>query len=484
MADDRGDIVPSLLTPGVTCWKHLPCRRFSVLVDARDYYAALAKALSEARRHIMICAWDFDSSICLVPGADDDPGPTLGEMLRRGVESAPDLQIYLLVWRGSIFYGDSAEFPNLFGARWSDHERIHVVYDDCHPLGGSHHQKIVCLDDSLAFVGGIDLTRKRWDDASHSRHQCRRFTGQEYDPVHDVQAVFDGQAAQAIAEMFRERWHCNTGESLAALPLQRSFWPASVKPAVRDVRLGILRTQPAYGDRNEARQIEAFNLAALRAARRSIYIEAQYFALPEVAGILAGTLEGVDGPEVIIVANLRSSGMIEQYVMAQKRDFLFAGLRRADRHGRLRLYYPVNADESEYEIHIHSKLMIVDDHWLRVGSSNLNSRSMGLDSECDIVLQAEDEAARRAISRFRARLLAEHMGVSVERLTTAMGASRSLVSALDRLNGGPRRLRPYADGAAPESIPFGESLLDPPRPLDLAYLWKSLLGSRGESRAD
>ncbi len=482
MADDRGDIVPRLLTPGVTCWRHLPSRRFSVLVDAHDYYAALAAVLGEARQHIMICGWDFDSSICLDPEVEGSL--TLGETLRQRVEAVPDLHVYLLVWRGSIFYGDSAEFPNLYGARWRDHERIHVVYDDCHPLGGSHHQKIVCLDDNLAFAGGIDLTRKRWDDTSHSRAHCRRCTGENYDPVHDVQAVFDGQAAQAMAELFRQRWHCNTGESLRPLPLRRSFWPPGVRPAVRDARLGVLRTQPAYGEQVEAREIEAFNLAALRAARRIVYIEAQYFALPEIAEVLTVSLERDHGPEIIIVANRRSSGLIEHYVMAQKRDVLFARMRRANRHGRLRLYHPVDVEETEYEIHVHSKLMIVDDCWMRVGSSNLNSRSMGLDSECDVVLEAETEAARNAIVQLRSGLLAEHLGVSPARLAATLATTRSLNRTIDRLNHGPRRLRPYLDEAARETIPFGESLLDPPRPLDFDYLWKTLVGPRSESRAD
>jgi phosphatidylserine/phosphatidylglycerophosphate/cardiolipin synthase-like enzyme len=481
MPDLRGTPNSSVLVPGSTCWRLVPSRRFSLLIDARDYYAALAEVLETAERQILIAGWDFDSSIHLRP--EIVGGPMLGETLRRLVEVKPDLHVRLLIWRGSIFYGDSAEFPPLFGANWRDHERIHFVYDDCHPLGGSHHQKAVCIDDNLAFVGGIDLTRKRWDDPDHSPDRCRRFGGDDYDPVHDVQTVFDGQAAQAIAEMFRERWHCNTGEVLPELPLRRSPWPASVRPTVRDTKLGVLRTLPAYAERSEAREIERFNLAALETARRTIYIEAQYFALPEIAEILAEKLAQAAGPEIVIIANRRSTGMIEQYVMAQKRDFLFARLRRADREGRLRLYYPVGIDASEYEIHVHSKLLIVDDTCLRVGSSNLNGRSMGLDSECDIVLEAETDAARRAIGRYRCRLIAEHLGIPTARLTAMLATTKSLVRALDRLNHGPRRLRPYVEEAVPESVPFGESLLDPPRPLDFEYLWKTLLGSKNEPRA-
>jgi len=482
MPDIRGTIAPAVLVPGMTCWRLAPSHRFSPLIDARSYYAALSEVLESAERQILIVGWDFDSSIRLTPDLEES-GATLGETLRRLVETKPELHIRLLVWRGSIFYGDSAEFPPLFGHSWRDHERIHFVYDDCHPLGGSHHQKMLCIDDNLAFVGGIDLTRKRWDDPGHSLDKVRRIGGDEHDPVHDIQAVFDGQAAQTIAEIFRERWHCNTKEMLPELPLRRAPWPPSVRPMVRDARLGILRTLPTYEERYEVREIERFNLAALEAARRTIYIEAQYFALPEVAEVLAGKLEMDEGPEVVIVANRRSSGMIEQYVMAQKRDYLFAQLRRADRHRRLRLCYPVGVAESEYEIHIHSKLMIVDDSCLRIGSSNLNSRSMGLDSECDVALEAEGDATSRAIGRFRTRLVAEHLGMSTARVTAMLARTKSLVRTIDHLNHGPRRLRPYVEDVVPDSVPFGESLLDPPRPLDFDYLWKALLGSKGEPRA-
>lgn len=57
MADDPGDSVPRLLIPGLTCWRHVPSRRFSVLVDTRQ--------------RIVIGGWDFDSTICLTPDSGE-----------------------------------------------------------------------------------------------------------------------------------------------------------------------------------------------------------------------------------------------------------------------------------------------------------------------------------------------------------------------------------------------------------------------------
>ncbi len=48
---------------------------------------------------------------------------------------------------------------------------------------------------------------------------------------------------------------------------------------------------------------------------------------------------------------------------------------------------------------VHSKVMIVDDGFLRVGSANLNNRSMGADTECDLAFEASCDEHREFIAR-------------------------------------------------------------------------------------
>ena len=108
----------------------------------------------------------------------------------------------------------------------------------------------------------------------------------------------------------------------------------------------------------------------------------------------------------------QSRGLVERLVMGSNRDRLIRRLHQADRHDRLRVYYPVvPGREGEGQILVHSKLIIVDDTLLRVGSSNLNNRSAGLDTECDLAIEARNERERRAIRGIRDRLVAEHLGV-------------------------------------------------------------------------
>lgn len=461
-----------ILKPGANCWRMSRTDRAAFLVDGDVYFRTLAETLPKAERRIMILGWDFDSRISLTPG-----GPSLAEFLLGILERKSDLHIHVLVWRSSLFYCANAEI-SLFGETWRDHPRVHFVLDGAHPVGASHHQKVVCIDDSLAFLGGIDLTQERWDDCSHRPENEHRLTlaNQAYCPVHDVQMMLDGPAGRDVAELAAERWRVATGETLEPLPHGYRHWPRRVRPWLRRHDIAIARTQPAYGDRPEAREVEALNLDGLAAAKRYIYLEAQYFALPTLADLLSDHLQRVDGPEVVMVVTQRSNGMLEQYVMGENRDRLFGQLRRADRWNRLRLLYAVSAREPECEIKVHSKVVIVDGRFLRIGSSNLNHRSLGLDTEIDAAFEARGLATRRAIGKLLCRLLGEHIGVSPGRFARALAVQQSLVRAVDRLNGGERCLVPFANTEVGGTFQptLGSSLLDPHRPINLDYIWNAL----------
>lgn len=159
--------------------------------------------------------------------------------------------------------------------------------------------------------------------------------------------------------------------------------------------------------------------------------------------------------------------------MGSARARLLAMLRRRDRFGRLRVYTPVTAGEQP--IYVHAKIMIVDDRLLRVGSSNLNNRSMGYDTECDLALEAEDDDTHlsHAIRSFRARLLAEHLGTSAQHVAAIVSERRSLIAAIEVLSGPGRSLRtfdpPKINDA--EKALADHEILDPERPRSL---WHAL----------
>jgi phosphatidylserine/phosphatidylglycerophosphate/cardiolipin synthase-like enzyme len=179
----------------------------------------------------------------------------------------------------------------------------------------------------------------------------------------------------------------------------------------------------------------------IRAARRRIYIETQYFASRVVAEALAKRLSKRDAPEVVIINPRTGEGWLDDSVMSAARYHLFEALREADVNDRFRIYYPVT--EGSQDIYVHAKIMIVDDLYLRVGSANLNNRSMGLDSECDVVVDGRDDAsARKAIRAIQADLMAEHLGVTPRKIETALETEGSLIGAIEALRGSGRTLWP------------------------------------------
>ena len=164
-------------------------------------------------------------------------------------------------------------------------------------------------------------------------------------------------------------------------------------------RRGHRTDDAAVGTERAIRECERPYLDSIAAAQRSIYIESQYFTNHTLARALARRLEERDGPEVIVVMPKECEGWIEKQTMGALRHEALEALAGADRHRRLRLVYPVASRARDVATFVHSKVMIVDDRLLRIGSANLSHRSMGVDSECDLTADAgADRCAGQACS--------------------------------------------------------------------------------------
>ncbi len=464
-----------ILAPGHNCWRTETADKAAVLVDSAAYFSCLHEALQGARRSILIIGWDFDGNIRLRP---DVPGDLpLGEELRRLVELHPELEVHILIWSVAVLYSSKAPQALLFGAAWQNHPRIHTKLDTRHALYGAHHQKIVVIDDSLAFAGGIDLTTSRWDTPEHKAADPRRVNhdGAPYRPVHDTQMAVSGDAARALGDVARERWQRAVGK-MPAVPLPRlvPLWPEGLLPDFTEETVGIARTIPNRWHIHQVRESARMIRDAIVNARRHIYIEAQYLTARYVRTALRRCLRRPDGPEILVVLGRADQGFFESLVMGKNGDRLIRNLRRADTRGRLRVYYPVVPGETgEQAVHVHSKLIIVDDNFLRIGSSNLNNRSVGLDTECDLAIDSIRPETRARIAAIRDGLLGEHLDARPEAISAAIAETGSMLAAVARFNTRPRGLRsfPAATTKGPtRSIP-GTRFLDPRRPFELFRLF-------------
>lgn len=411
-----------------------------MVIDAANYFRLARQAMLRAKSQILLIGWDFDTRICLDYEADDGAPAELGAFLSWLPKHRPGLQVHILKWDLGAIYLLGRGTTLLRLARWAASKQIHFKLDSAHPPGASHHQKIVVIDDALAFCGGIDMTGSRWDTREHRDRDDRRrrpTTRRRYEPWHDATMAVDGDAAAALGELSRKRWQIAGGNPLRKPAAGSDPWPQELEPHFRNVDIAIARTRGAQGDRRPVREIEALYLDMIGGAKRFVYAENQYFASRAVCEAICKRLAEPDGPEFVIVNPKTSQGWLDDEVMSPARAELLDRVRECDGHGRFRIFTPVT--EGGEDIYVHSKITIADDSQLRVGSANLNNRSLGFDSECDLLIDsghAANEGAGEAIRALRADLLAEHLGVSVDTVEARFAETGSLVRAIDSFSGG------------------------------------------------
>lgn len=484
-ATRAADQTATIFEPGRNCLTVARASRASLLIDGDAYFKAFMHAAEHAQHSIIILAWDFDSRTRL--HWDEGSAPAeLGPFLASLVKRRRKLQVYVLDWDYPMVFGTDREFPPIYGLGWKPPRRIHLRYDNTHPTGGSHHQKIVVIDDALAFSGGLDLTSRRWDTCEHLGDNPKRLANDApYPPFHDMMAAVDGEAARALAKIARERWQIATGHALPGVEGAHDPWPQSLEPDLTDVMVGISRTSPEREKLAEIREIEALYLDMIARAQRHLYIENQYFTADRLGTAIEKRLAEPDGPEVVVVLRLLSHGWLEEYTMHVLRTRLIQRLKAADRHGRFHVYYPHTPGLRDGTcIDVHSKVMIADDEWLRVGSANFCNRSMGLDTECDLTFEARGDARIAGVIRgFRERLLAEHLGVEADRVRGELARSGSLHGAIAALQSEGRTLRTFDDLPQwSETLVEAVSVADPERPVSIDKLVREFGSTSGRQR--
>ncbi|WP_246524824.1 phospholipase D-like domain-containing protein [Sphingobium phenoxybenzoativorans] len=439
---------------GATHWKVERADRACVIVDAEDYFRFARAAMMKARRRIMLIGWDFDARIDLVRSdeADDGAPETVGDLIYWLVQQNPHLEVFLLRWdmgaMKSLLRGNTL----VTVAKWMMHPRITLKLDKHHPVGASHHQKIVVIDDCFAFCGGIDMTGDRWDTRAHKDGEPGRKhpDGTPYKPWHDATTALQGPVAAALGKHARERWRQAGGDALRAVRGKTDCWPDELPVQFQNADVAIARTAPRMKGQREVIEIENLYLDHIARAKRYIYAESQYFASRRIAEAIARRLGEKDGPEIVIINPEHAQGWLEPIAMDTARARLFEALRRRDKHDRFRIYHPFTKGGAP--VYVHAKILIVDDTILRVGSSNMNNRSMRLDTECDVAIDTALPANKgfdAQIATIRNDLIAEHLGCKAETVKNRLAETGSLIATIEGLRfkgkarGKRRNLRPY-----------------------------------------
>ena len=463
----------SILIPGDTVWRRCKAGRLAILNDAAAYFAALRQALLLATEQVYILGWDTHSLTRLVgPSgkADDDYPEELGAFLKALLNARPELRINILSWNFPALYAAEREWNST--ARFTEQapDRLRFCFDSSLPLGSAQHQKIVVIDGAIAFSGGLDLTIRRWDTSAHKACDPLRTDpdGKPYPPFHDVQCMVDGEAAASLAELAERRWQAAgcTVEKTAAVTGER--WPELVPVQSRAMTAGIARTEIATATETGVNEVARLFAASINAADRFIYIENQFTSAIDIAHLLAQRMLDVPQLRVLIVTPKLHSSWFESQAMQSGRGGFIEQFVTAGVMDRVRFLYPSTRDaDKTAAVMVHSKVMIVDDRFLRIGSANLNNRSMGADTECDLAFEATSQEHRDYIAGIRRQLIGHFCGVD-EREVARHEAD--LFGFIDRVAeaGGARSLQPIDPAATTGSLAtVVQPVADPREPLHL-----------------
>ncbi|WP_265564522.1 phospholipase D-like domain-containing protein [Sphingomicrobium arenosum] len=438
-----------IVAVGRNCWRIERATEARMIVDAADYYHIIAEAMQRAKERIFIVGWDFDTRISLAPDREGSYHSSLGHFFLELAREKPERQIDILKWN----FGALKQFLSIRATywlfRWWIAKPINLKFDSSHPKGCSHHQKIVVIDESLAACGGIDIAMRRWDTRDHKPDdECRTTpNGKPYDPWHDVTMLLRGDIAGALGDLGRERWKVATTADLDPVREAEDDWPEDLDPHFKDVDVAIARTRAEYDDVEEVRENEALVIDMIEKCERFAYIENQYFTSPKIAAAICTRLSADDPPEIVLVMPRTADGWLEAVAMDGTRQKLMQTIQNSPGGENFRIYVPVNAAGTD--IYVHAKVAVIDDRFLRVGSANLNNRSMGLDSECDVIVdcglpQNAGRGFEKTITDLRRDLMAEHLGVDLEAVEQAEADNRGLIATIEALRGQDKTLSPLA----------------------------------------
>jgi phospholipase D1/2 len=471
-AGDTAVAATAIVQAGKNCWRVDPADRFHCVQDGADYFRWVREALLGARNSVFILGWDILAAVDLLPNAGASEAPTrLDKLLAYVARRRPGLRCYILIWDYAALYTLERDPLSRWRLGWQMPRRVRFGFDDRHPVGGSHHQKIIVVDDRLAFCGGIDLTGHRWDTSAHRVHEPARVSplgGNPYGPYHEVQAMVSGPVAASLGVLARDRWRALGEERLPAIsPSHEDLWPSDLTPDLTDVEVAIARTVPGSEKQPPIRECESLFLDSIAAGRQTIYVESQYFTNDRLSEALAARLREPDGPEVIVVVPKDCDGWLERNTMGAFRDEVFRLMIDADRHKRLRLVYPIASRAENVPTFVHSKVMVVDDAVVRIGSANFSRRSMAVDTECDLAVGAAGDArVRSGIRQIRDRLLAEHLGLPVEAVAREIERAGSVRALIDQRQHFEHTLAPIEVGVESETAQAAlQAVADPDEPI-------------------
>ncbi len=404
-------------------------------VDGEDAWKSVSSELIAAKKTIHMTWWMMANDFELLrPVADTFKSPhdrdysTIRSILLK--KHYDGVKVRILLWDVPFPYVIDNQL-RLFGK-----SGIFELMYESHPTKtiGSWHQKTVIIDDTVAFVGGMNTRENDWDTSAHVLYNYRRTphsssgsdrsrwlaqkTLPEYKPRHDLMAIIRGPLVQDVAANFSQRWNyaLSTDISFSRLATPTAT-PSSLPTKPQGNIVGqVSRTMPSgYVPLPSGEQgILDTYIRAIRSAKEYIYIEDQYFRSQVLAKELAIALgknnnlilivitqpdyaSNIDPDEYWKIAGISTKWTAVAFdtIRAVRKDFCMFYLQVTDVDSKGKtIFQPIN---------LHAKIMIVDDVWYTVGSCNVNDRGFQYEGEINV------SVLHQSSKNLRKKLVSEHL---------------------------------------------------------------------------
>jgi phosphatidylserine/phosphatidylglycerophosphate/cardiolipin synthase-like enzyme len=401
------------------------------LVDGGPAFQRICEAVEAACRSVWVTVAYLERDVPM-PGKRGSFFDVLDAAVARG------LDVRVLFWREPDLPDmepDSEHFPGDEEQRaWllARGSRIRARWDR-HPKAFCHHQKSWIVDagegGEVAFVGGINLLRS---SVTQPRHEPR-----DHEQDHDVYLEVRGPAATDVHHNFVQRWNeaSERGAPDGAWPDAAGAddleHPALLSPPAGDVPVQMTRTVMAglYEDETAAPGAQPYPLArgeestleqyqaAIGAASAAIYVEDQAIACPVIVDALTAALGR--GVEVVFLVPGNAHPAFVEARRNPKASYFFDKLAALGEFDNFTLAAIAGSrGRGHYdEVYVHSKIMLVDDGWATIGSTNVAERSFHRDTELNASFWCAE-----TVKALRVELLLEHLS----RDTSELGAAEAL----------------------------------------------------------
>lgn len=277
---------------------------------------------------------------------------------------------------------------------------------------GGHHEKIMIIDNKIGFCGGFDLSQGKWDTSNHEYSNDLRDKNSE--PWHDLHGIIEGPVISDLTYHFEQRWNYSLSGNVNSIHDVKFPYIQNTKTNGSH-QIIALRTWKKV---NHISDILRWYSSMFRSAKNGIYIENQFaFQYGPIAQLLVRRLKQQDQLKVIIVLPFQPNlpGFARSIITKISINDILRNLNVLQKTfpDRVKIYSLLSQDHHRghrlKQVYVHSKLLIVDDKWITIGSANMDKNGFRDSTEFNLGISSCGLA-----KELRVKLWSEHLGMHSE----------------------------------------------------------------------